>query len=333
MKRPILIVGAGNVGIGLASYCLYKNRKVFIWSNSASKRSVLEKINYSYQGVVSRDRPIILDQDLRFMDLSNFIIIIATVANAHEYLVKKLRHSVDKSSVIIIIPGCFGSYYYFKKHLGIDNIVEINSSPINSRVDHDGNQLFLKYNPFYYIGSTYREEEISSLFPTGTYVNPMFSTLMNIEMVLHPSIYLYSNRDEFYFYRDGINKGSSKMICEIDLERMEVARRLGMNLPSIPEVLESHYKHMNEGVYPENIIDTLKKTKPFCESPLVFNKKLQCRFISEEVPYRLVPLFSLGRDLGVTMGNVKTLIDRASQLFNVDYYEKGRRISVTDLSD
>ena len=212
--------------------------------------------------------------------------------------------------------------------------MRINSSPFFSRTTTDGTIHYIKENNIYYIGSKKfdNDKDVFDLFPKGVHVEPMISTLMNIEMIMHPVIYIYNNSERFHFYCEGINSIASEKIIAIDKERIELGKKLNLNIPSIVETLKAHHEHLNSDIYPGSLMTILTKTKPFINSNILFNRSEQQRYITEEVPFRLVPLYLLGKDLGLKMDNTKSIIEKSNSLFNTNYYKNGRYISISDIN-
>lgn len=321
----------GNIGIALAAYFLHENYNVTIWNRSTAKRLKLKNINFKINELRSSSVPKIHYGDLRTLKLANMIIVVTSVANAHEEIIQGIKNTINHNNIVIIIPGCFGSYYEFRKHLNTDNIFEINPSPISSRVSITENTINMKLNNDYYIGGLFFQKDVYKLFPKGEFVSPIQSSLMNIEMILHPAIYLTTKYDLKRFYCDGINLYNEKIINAVDSERLELGLRIGIKLPSIIEILKNKYASSNLCNYPSNMVEIFTKTKPFIDSNIRFNRLDQKRYISEEVPFRLVPMYRLGRDFGLSMKHTKLLIDMAIKFTNVDYYKIKRNVSKSDI--
>lgn len=60
-------------------------------------------------------------------------------------------------------------------------------------------------------------------------------------------------------------------------------------------------------------------------------KNLKTRYLTEDIPFGLVPLASLGDLLGVSTTHVKTIIDLALLVNQTDYWKESLTIEKLDL--
>ena len=331
MQKSVSIIGMGQVGQALASYFLSKQYTVYGWNRHCfgNKRTSLENNSFLYNGQ-DVGRIVLYNQDLSKIDIRSEVIIVATLANGHDEIIKAFQDRVVGKK-IIIIPGCFGSYYVFNCLKGND-IYEINPSPFSARVSGTvGNFDFFSEKKKYYIGTNDDTDQIIPLFPKGVTVSPIESSLLNIEMILHPIIALCTENNDYYFYREGINEKSLDLIEGVDEERLALARCLGIKIDSIANTLKKEYQALNTGVYPRGIEHIFTKTIPFINSGIVYNDCDYSRYISEEIPYRLVPFYYLGKRCGLGMCTTQAVIDLACERENINYYKEGRRLPILDI--
>ncbi|HDK42053.1 MAG TPA: hypothetical protein ENG87_01635, partial [Candidatus Pacearchaeota archaeon] len=245
MNKRIAILGMGDLGIALAAHFLHQNYKVTVWNRSSTKLLMLKNIDYKINGSSPPRLPEIHDGDLYALKLSNFIVIVTSVADAHEEIIEGIKNNINSNNIVIVIPGCFGAYYEFRKHLNTNSIYEINPSPISSRVSITKNTINMKLNSGYYIGGLGCQKDVKELFPKGEFVSPIHSSLMNVEMILHPTIFLTTKGNISGFYRDGVNYHNTKIINAIDLERLDLGMHIGIKLPSLVDILKSKYASLN----------------------------------------------------------------------------------------
>lgn len=330
MEKSVSILGMGNIGQGLAAHFLSNDYKVFAWNRlgNQDKISLLKRAWFHYKGK-NVGRVEVLEKNLSSLIFQTKIIIISTTANAHREIIDELKNI--KNKLIIIIPGCFGSYYCFKRLEG-NKIFEINPPPFNIRVSKIGRFLYFNEVDNYYIGSQYYDEDVLRLFPKGEIVHPLLSSLNNIEMILHPVIAL-NNKDKkkFNFYREGVNAKIVEVIKAVDEERIQLGRYFNITIDPIEKMFEKRYKHLNNTKYPENLVDIFRNTKPFVDSNITFDRSSFSRYIYEEVPFRLVPFYFLGIECGLKMKNTKYIIEKANKSEGINFFEYGRKLNINDV--
>lgn len=330
-KKEIFIFGMGNLGQGLASYFLSNGFKVEVWNRPNKKKYNELKNNYFYYNNKPVGKVLVSNSNIQKLKIKPEMIIIATTANAHDKIIRSLAGKI-KNKLILIIPGCFGSFYEFSKLTG-NHIFEINPSPISTRVTTVGSFSYFRQDFIsnYLIGSKNIESKILEIFANGKFCHPLKSSLSNLDMILHPTIALGNiKKKNYFFYRDGINSTIEKQILLIDEERIDLGKKFNFELSDIRTSLKLKYELLNNKKYPNTLISIFKTTEPYKSSQIIYSKHVN-RFIEEEVPFRLVPFYFLGIECGLKMINTRKIIDKACKIFNIDYYKLGRRIALDDI--
>jgi len=161
--------------------------------------------------------------------------------------------------------------------------------------------------------------------------NVLATSLENIGAVFHPALtilnagWIEATRGDFEYYLQGITPSVAKILEKIDAERMAVARALGVRSVSAREWLYLSYDSPGADLY-----DAIRNTRSYAgiKAPAGINH----RYIWEDVPMSLVPIASLGAQLGVETPMIDTVIDLGSVLLGTDFRATGRTVESLGLA-
>jgi len=140
-------------------------------------------------------------------------------------------------------------------------------------------------------------------------------------VVIHPPITLFNAAridasERFQFYPDGASPYSCNYVEKMDKERLEIASRLDVDLQSILSILNEFY----DSDYP-TLYEALPGLFPTGLGPTT----LDYRYLTEDIPFGLVPISELGKILGVATPYTDSIISTVSLLMNSDYRQEGIR--------
>ena len=153
--------------------------------------------------------------------------------------------------------------------------------------------------------------------------NVMKTSLDNIGAIFHPAVTVLnaarieSTNGDFDYYTEGITPSVALILEKMDKERVSVAEALGFRAMTAREWLYIAYdaagRTLHEAMRANRGYDGIKAPKT------VYN-----RYISEDIPMSLVPIASLGRQVGVQTPVIDSIIMLGSILHEVDYWGMGR---------
>ena len=161
------------------------------------------------------------------------------------------------------------------------------------------------------------------------------TTLSNFNHQLHTGpMVLNAGRVEsnisFKFYWEGHTKSITNVVKRVDQEKLEVGKSLGINLPTIEQLFEEYYRgRYTEGTGGLNEIVTTNLIYRGTIAP----SELTSRFITEDVPYGLVLISSIGKRFNVPTPTVDAIIHLASVLNGTDYGKEGMTLEKLGLGD
>ena len=114
-----------------------------------------------------------------------------------------------------------------------------------------------------------------------------------------------------------ITPSIARIMEEVDNERVEIAKHFYSNPLTLNGIMCTLY-----GLDTDNLYDTIKSIKAYKiqHSP---NNMLH-RYVSEDIPYSLVPIATLGHKLGLKTENMDSIINLACMCNGENYWMTGR---------
>jgi len=349
MKRgKVSVLGAGNGGQALSAHLAINGCEVNLFEHPNFKKNIEEiskkgsiELSGKLQGFgkISHATTNIKEA----IEATSIIMIVAPSFAQKAFIELALPYLVN-SQIIVLIPGNFGSFEIKKilKNNGKDlTIAETNSLPYACRKVEEGKVNIWGVKSYISIASLPAADIksvikiLSDFFPI--HLNPAKNSLeisfSNPNMIVHcPTMILNTGRIEstkgdFMFYCEGMTKSVCKVMEKMDEERMEIGERLGLNLISTFEWLKQTY-HL-EG---KNLYEVISTSPVYGGHGPDAPGTLSHRYITEDIPYLLVPVVSFGKLLGIQAPIIECIIRLASTINGVDYLKTGRNLETLGLS-
>ena len=160
-------------------------------------------------------------------------------------------------------------------------------------------------------------------FVAGT--NILETSLDNIGAIFHPTLSLLnaarieSTHGDFEYYLEGVSLSTATVLEAADAERVAVGTALGVHCHTAREWLYLAYNS-----YGETLFDAIQSTPGYkgVRAP----SSLMHRYIFEDVPMSLVPMVSMGMQIGVRAPTMEAMIHLASLIHSKDYWAEGRTV-------
>lgn len=266
------------------------------------------------------------------------LIMVATVALAHERVARELAPLLEEGQVVVLWPGSGGTLAFRKvwDDLAFDKRVYLAEAvtfpyccrrlegPGTVNIHRiDGPNMLLAAHP-----ATDTQFVLQAL--EGTYghvvkpaANILEPALYNVNIIVHPVGALLNMgrieyaEGEFYMYKEGITPSVKKVIYAMDAERSALFRALGRKPYTYDEIF---YDCFNMSV--EEFAATSSKG-PF---------NMQDRYVTEDIPMGTTLTVSLARKAGVPTPTYDSMIHLASVVNETDFYRTGRTLENLGLS-
>lgn len=181
----------------------------------------------------------------------------------------------------------------------------------------------------------YTTDKLKDILPANllSLKNVLEAGFANANMVVHPPTAVLnmglaeSRQGEFYFYKEGMSDSVSKVQQRVDDERLAIGKALNLDLKPFLELSKIFYN-----------VD-VKSIREFAVTSLIHSsfgydapKSPRDRYVSEDCPYLLVPVYEFGKLLGVPAPAIESILRIASIYNDTDYFKEGRNLQKLGLS-
>jgi len=178
-------------------------------------------------------------------------------------------------------------------------------------------------------------ENIKPLFPQFQAAsNVWFTSVNNLNPIVHPPMVLFNaGRIEateglgWNLYADGATESVVRMMLAMDEDRMAVLKPISSDGIYFKNAFEKLYEDYALGK--KSVSETLRQSPIHGDPAFPAPSAVDTRYITEDLPFGLVPWSSIGRMWGIPTPNVDAVIQVASTMLERDYFSEG--LTVDDL--
>jgi len=278
------------------------------------------------------------------------IIMLVVPAFGREAFIKEFAPHLEDGQIIVIWPGYFGALQCAKllKDMGTNkkvSIAETESLIYNctklgeAKVYNKGNKEHLLVS---FLSAIKKEEifrKLNKIYPQLILAdNVLQTTLANGNPSLHPMsvlLNLYRVERKFYPFDEKLNKpvekaydvtpGMARVMEAVDMEKIAMGEKLGIKIPSIKTQIELFY-----GAKGENLYETLLNCYAYQVQGAPTS--LEDRYVTEDVPFGLVPFALLGEQIGVSVDNLKAMATIGCAVTGKDFWNVGMNMEKAGLA-
>lgn len=333
------VIGAGNCGQAMAAHLTSLGFQVNLYNRSTERINAIKKGGgIRLRGVISGLwMPSRVTTDIREAIENANIVMVVIPASGHAEIAEKCAPHLRDGQTVILNPGrTLGSLEFLRivrrKSKVRVTIAETQTTIYTARLIKDGEVDVIALKNKVSVASipanqvTAIVDMLGDVFPQLVPAKNILKTGMdNIGAILHPAPTLFNigwiekNGALFKYYYDAISPTVAKFLEKLDKERMNVAKALGIKAISIQDWFYEAY-----GIRADTLYDAIRNNKKYAtvDAPTT----IQHRYIFEDIATGLVPIASLGEMLGVATPNIKLVIEQASSLLDVDFWETGRTV-------
>jgi opine dehydrogenase len=341
--RKIAVLGAGNGGCATAADLTLRGFEVRLFSRSESTIAKIVKhgeIELIEAGVSKKAAPYFMSPHLPPVVQGVDLIIVAAPSVAHEYLAKNLAQYLTDGQRILLNPGHTGGALHFANLLresGCTADVRLCETvtltyicrmlePARVEVYRRTTNLRCAAFPGKYTADLVGE--IQTVFVNVIAAENVLETgLSNINAIMHPAGMLGNagriekTGGDFLYYREGITPAIAAWIEEIDRERLEIVRRLGLKPLRFVDIFHQAGLTSEEARASGSIYRAINESEP--NKTIKSPASLDHRYIKEDIGYGLVPMAEIGTLLGVKTPVMDALITLASTALRIDFRRDG----------
>jgi opine dehydrogenase len=340
------VIGAGNGGLAMAGYLAKRGYSVNLYNRSSGKLEVLTRnpritLCGAVKGVGHLN---LVTCDIHKAVADVDIIMVTIPATGHYQVARMLSPHLRNGQIILLNPGrsCGAlEVYETLRRSGCDSNVVVAEAQTfiyacratgqNSvKIFSVKREVSLAAIPAVY---THRVLKLlSGAYPQFIQANNVMETSMNnFGAIFHPAPTLLNSGhiergQSFDYYIEGITPSIGYMLERLDKERLKVARALGVKTSSAKQWLEETY-----GARGDTIFEAIQNTPAY--KGLTAPKGLNTRYIYEDIPFSLVPISSIGSNLGIDTPAIDTIIHLAILITGRDFWKEGRTVERLGLKD
>ena len=342
--KEIFVCGGGHQGFAMAGHLALHGYEVTLWNRTPENIAEIEKTKKVRcsgicNGVAKLSR---VTSDISHA--AGKLVMVVVPSTAHKEIARRLAPFLNEDSVVILNPGrTFGAVEFAKEleangvcrlpHIAETQTIVYTCRRIGAdgvsihALKHDVEIASLKKSDISVIMNAIPECIRGRFLP----VNSIGVTSVgNVGMVLHcaPVLmnigWIETPDVDFKYYYHGISPSIANFLERIDDERMLVGKAMGVESSSTAEWMNKTY-----GIQGKNIFDCIQNNIAYREidAPV----KIRTRYVLEDIPNGLVPIASIGRELGVGTRCIDSIITLGSEVLGEDFWHNGRRIPLDQI--
>jgi opine dehydrogenase len=284
------------------------------------------------------------------------VIFVITPAFGHKAMAEVCAPFVQDGQIIVLMPGSGGSLEFvniFKQRKVKREVTFAESCtlPYGARLKGPGHVSVL-INAVILPTGIFPSKKTGGVIPKLKPFYPMITpakdvleaAINNPNPIVHPVATLLSatriehSKGEFYLYTEGMTPAVARTYESLNQERLSICKALGYKLHHWDNL---EFKNYNLGETEEEcryrILNTsmdaaFGKDGIYAGIKMKGPEHLKDRFVTEDVPYGMVLLSTLGDLLGVPTSTHDAVIQLASVINRTDYWKTGRGMKQLGLS-
>lgn len=333
------IIGAGNGGMAMAGYLSMIGYKVNLYNRTLENILPLikdptisltgEKEGFGVLNKVTN----IMEEAIEGAD----IIMVTVPAMGHYQMAGEMAPYLVDGQVIVLNPGRTGGaldvYEALRKYNCQKDIIVAEAqtfiyacratSENSAHIFRVKNEVTIAAIPS--SKTDYIINLLKPSYPQFISAKDVLETsINNYGAIFHPAPTLLNSGhiergSPFEYYTEGITPSIGEFLEKMDHERMEIGRMLKVDTLSARDWLYESY-----GAKGKNLYETVQNNPAY--KGLQAPTGLGIRYIYEDVPYSLVPMSSLARELGIKTPAINSIINIAELMTGKDFYKEGRTI-------
>ena len=339
----IAILGAGHGGLAMSAdlKLMGHNVKLSAVEEHSLNLKLLKAIGYITvngvttlkNGTISTISDFVCDSLREAVEFAE-IIFVNVPAFAQEYYNECICKYGLKNQLVVYPCGGFSAlnfYNYLRKHNREKDFIvgETASFIYTTKITAPATVLIKSIKDSVLFSSTSNENTkkalsiLNKIYPQFKPAENVWETSFNNpSSVLHTITTLLntSRIEQFGSYKNShfdITPSVARVMEKVDKERVEIAKHFYSNPMTVTEIMNSLYS-LNY----TNVNDAIMGIKAYNIQYSPANMKH--RYISEDIPYSLVPIATLGKKLGLNTTNMESIINLACMCNDIDYWKEGR---------
>jgi opine dehydrogenase len=342
MLKKVAVLGGGNGSLTMAADLALKGLEVRLCEAPEFKEGfaiTLEKQEIALVAAGGGEKKVKIA--LATTDFEKAVkgvdyIMLPIPATGHERFFRAIMPYLEDGQTIVSWPGNYASLYFARmlKEAGIKKnvtLAEAHTLPWGCRREGEKVRIFVDAWKLLLAALPSKEtarivRELKDYYPVVAASNVLETSLNNLNPIVHPVGTILnagavdSKGEGFHLYRDGTTKSIARAIKAVFEEVSRVGEAVGVKMLEYPE--ETFWLKSTIMSYYFKAPKDMESTVAYISGP----SSMTSRYITEDIPYGLVPVAGLAFSYGVDIPMIDATICLASTINGVDYYQSGRSL-------
>ena len=350
LEKPIAVLGGGNGGHCMAADLTLAGYQVNFYEHpsfEANFHTTLEtgKVELSGIGRKGKANINLVTTDMAKAIENVSLINIVLPAKGHDLFFNEMIPHLKNAQTVVVWAGDFGSLRLYKilKEKALKThitIYEANTLPYGTRLVAPARVDLLLLTPRILISALPAKDtskdldELKILYPCLVpWKNVLATAFNNPNPIIHPPGSLLNtgriqySKGNFNMYREGITEAVARVILAVFNEVAALAKALGAEMLQY-EDRDFWTTASIMGVAFQAPFDTLGVLASIEGPHTIYD-----RYITEDLPFGLVPMVELGRKLGVSTPLMEAIVNIGSVVCHENFWETGRTLETLGLAD
>ncbi len=268
------------------------------------------------------------------------LIVVATPLRAHRRFATVMAHARSTAGVLLVPGGVGGALAVATSVPSARFVAEVPGFPFLADLEASGTLIVRAVKrglQLGVVGTTHHAQAMQltqDLLPDSTTpVGVLETGLRNSNVLIHPPLVLTNwsrieSSQPFRFYREGLTEAGARLIEAVDTERRAIGSAFGLALPTLLDQLLGFYA--DQGMRGARLGEALGNFPQFADTP--GPQSLDHRYLTDDIPFGLVPLAALARIGGVPTPVIDALVQTLAVLSGVDFIRGGRTVEEMGLA-
>ena len=344
MTRSYAVIGAGHGGKAMAAHLALMGFSVSLYNRTFERIAVIKKrggIELVDGGEVAPrgfGKLMRVTSDMKEAFEGMNVLMVVLPSSAHADIAASMSPHLKDGQVIILHPGRTCGALEFSKVLRDSGcqadviIAEAETFIYASRSDGPAQARIFRIKeavPLAALPSSRTPEVLEAIneaypqFIDG--IDVLHTGLNNMGAIFHPALtllnagWIEATHGDYQFYIEGVTPSVARMLEVLDRERVTVASAIGFRARTALEWLKLAYDtdgaDLHEAIHNQPGYYGIK-------APPTLNH----RYLFEDIPMSLVPIASIGKRYGVSVGAMESIIKIGSIIHRTDYWRRGRTV-------
>ena len=342
MSRSLTVLGGGNTAFSVAANLTLSGTSVTLCELPSFEHMIepiaasreIELAGVAQQGTARVEH---VTTDFSKALAENELVLLIIPAYGHKAFAEACAPHLRSGQVVVLMPGTLGSLEFariLRQHSAAEGITvaEVDTAPyVCRRLTPTSAHIWgvvarLGLGVWPGQESERVKKMLEPHFPgMDLYPHAVACGLSSLNPVVHPAGVLMNagrieaSRGEFYFYNEGVTPGVCRLIYAVDRERRAIGDALGAKLDPVNDAFHS------AGFGPKgDLWATINGSQMLTQ--LRAPGALESRWLTEDVPYGIAAWAQLGKQYGVSCRTLRALVDLASEVLGVDFWDSARTL-------